>query len=332
MSTTLGSERIRTNEVVPGDPRYAFSLRKRFNKRFDGKPDRFWLVRSTDDVAEALDHAVRKNLRVVAQSGGHCLEGFVSDPEVRVVIDTSLMSQVYYDEKMDALAIEAGATLGEVCRKLLLGWGVMLPAGQSPDIGVGGHVLGGAFGFFHRQHGLAVDHLYAVEVVVVDEAGKARCVTATRELSDPNRELWWAHTGCGGGNLGIVTRYFFRSPDAGGPDPREFLPKAPEYVTTFKAEWNWRDIDETSFTSLVRNYGDWCERNGDVESPAARLFSVLIIAGCDRVGATSDDHDDGIRGRLVEAGGAGFERVLGPGVLPRRVCGYGRRSGPERRV
>jgi hypothetical protein len=36
-------------------------------------------------------------------------------------------------------------------------------------------------------------------IVVVDVTGTARSVTATRELSDPNPDLWWAHTGGGGG-------------------------------------------------------------------------------------------------------------------------------------
>ena len=31
-------------------------------------------------------------------------------------------------------------------------------------------------------------------------SGRARSVIATRERTDPNRELWWAHTGAGGGN------------------------------------------------------------------------------------------------------------------------------------
>ena len=127
-----------------------------------------------------------------------------------------------------------GTTLGEVYRKLFLGWGVTLPAGVCPNVGVGGHVLGGGFGFLCRQHGLAADHLYGVEVVVVDETGTARSVIATREPSDPNRELWWAHTGGGGGNFGIVTRYWFRSPDASGADPARLLPKAPASVLIFQ--------------------------------------------------------------------------------------------------
>ena len=73
----------------------------------------------------------------------------------------------------------------------------MIPLGEYPEIGMGGHVVGGAFGFLCRQLGLAADYLYAVEVVTVDEGGQASSVVATRETSDPNRELWWAHTGGG---------------------------------------------------------------------------------------------------------------------------------------
>src|SRR5207253_3184963 len=118
-----------------------------------GKPDYVYLVGSTQQVVEAVQEAVRDRRRVVVRSGGHCLEGFVADPAVQVVIDTSLMTNIYYDMEMGAFAVEAGATLGEMYRKLFLGWGVLIPAGISPEIGVGGHVLGGAFGFLCRQYG-----------------------------------------------------------------------------------------------------------------------------------------------------------------------------------
>jgi aclacinomycin oxidase len=177
---------------------------------------------------------------------------------VRVVIDMSLMTGVYYDAEMSAFAIEAGTTLGEAYRRLFLGWGVTIPGGESPDIGVGGHVLGGAFGFLCREYGLAADYLYAVEVVVVDETGTASRVVATRELSDPNRDLWWAHTGGGGGNFGIVTRYWFKTAGATGTDPASLLPRAPDSVLTFRVAWNWEDFDEPAFAMLLRNHGDWC--------------------------------------------------------------------------
>jgi hypothetical protein len=36
---------------------------------------------------------------------------------------------------MSAFAVEAGATVGETYRTLFLRWGLMIPAGESPDIG-----------------------------------------------------------------------------------------------------------------------------------------------------------------------------------------------------
>ncbi|HEY8150220.1 MAG TPA: FAD-dependent oxidoreductase, partial [Vicinamibacteria bacterium] len=163
--------RVGPGKVGPDDPRYAHLARRGFNKRFAGRPDYVRLVGSTADVVDAVQEAVREKARVVVRSGGHCLEGFVADPAVRVVIDTSLMTDVSYDAERNAFAVEAGATTGETYLRLFLGWGVTLPAGESPDLGMGGHVLGGAFGFLCREHGLAADHLYAVEVVVVDETG-----------------------------------------------------------------------------------------------------------------------------------------------------------------
>jgi FAD/FMN-containing dehydrogenase len=269
--------RAASDKIGPGDLRYADLVRRGANKRFAGRPNYVRLVDSTEQIVDAVQDAVRDGLRVAVRSGGHCLEGFVADPAVQVVIDTSLMTSIYYDPDMGAFAVESGATLGEMYRKLFLGWGVTLPAGISPNIGVGGHILGGAFGYLCRQHGLAADHLYGVEVVVVDENGTAKSVVATREPSDPNHDLWWAHTGGGGGNFGIVTRYWFRSPEALGTDPTRLLPTAPRSALRFKTQWNWEDIDETAFTRLVRNHGMWCEQNSAADSPAASLYSTLLL-------------------------------------------------------
>ena len=138
-------------------------------------------------------------------------------------------------------------------------------------------MAGGAFGFLCRQHGLAADYLYAVEVVTVDADGRAGAVVATRETTDPNREVWWAHTGGGAGNFGIVSRYWFRSTDATGDDPTTILPRAPSSITTFKIEWSWSDLDERSFRRLLVNHGEWCEQNSDVDSANASLWTLLEI-------------------------------------------------------
>src|SRR5213595_1876944 len=142
---------------------------------------------------------------------------------------------------------------------------------------MGGHVVGGAFGFLCRQLGLAADYLHAVEVVTVDDRGRARSVVATRDIADPNRELWWAHTGGGGGNFGIVTRYWFRKAGASGGDPATSLPIAPESITTVKAEWSWSDIDRQSFLRLLTNHETWSEQNSTADSAYASLWTLLVI-------------------------------------------------------
>jgi aclacinomycin oxidase len=271
------TQNIHSPKIGPNDPRYRAVVDKRFNKRFTARPDYVQFVASTAQVESALREAVSTRRRVVVTSGGHCLEGFVADPDVRVILDISPMRRVYFDIERRAVAIEAGATVGEAFRALSEQWGTLVPFGEYPGVGIGGHVAGGAFGFLCRQHGLAADYLYAVEAVTVDESGLPRTVVATCEPSDPNRELWWAHTGGGGGNFGIVTRYWFRAPDASGSNPNNLLPRMPESVTTFKAEWTWVKLDERSFHRLAANHGRWSELNSAADSPNASFWSLLAL-------------------------------------------------------
>jgi FAD/FMN-containing dehydrogenase len=299
---TTDHRRIESIRVGPDDPRYVAVVDKRFNKRFRASPDYVRLVSSTEQMVSAVEQTVQEGRRLAVTSGGHCLEGFVSDPAVRVIIDVSPMKRVYYDPERRAVAVEAGATVGETFRALFDMWGVVIPLGEYPEIGIGGHVVGGAFGFLCRQLGLAADYLYAVEVVTVDEAGQASSVVATRETSDPNRDLWWAHTGGGGGNFGVATRYWFRSPLATGKDPATLLPLAPESVTTFKAEWDWKGIDRPSFLRILRNHGVWCERNSDADSPNASLWALLEI---------HRQQSEKIVVRGVSTAGAAAERQVG---------------------
>ncbi|MGN9907454.1 FAD-binding protein [Phytohabitans sp. LJ34] len=263
--------------VPPGDPRYPDLVRRRYNLRFLGNPERVHVLGSTAQVVRAVQDAVRAGKRIAVRSGGHCFEDFVDSPRVRVVLDLSGMTGVYYDPHRRAFAVEAGATLGEVYRRLFLGWGVTIPGGYCPEVGAGGHVQGGGYGPLCRLLGLVVDHLYAVEVVVVSRDGTARSVVATREPDDPHRDLWWAHTGGGGGNFGVVTRYWFRSPGARGSDPERLLPRPPASVLTFSMEWSWDGLGPEAFARLVRNHGRWFERHSAPGSPYAGLYSELLL-------------------------------------------------------
>ncbi|MFG2652899.1 methyltransferase domain-containing protein [Streptomyces sp. NPDC048436] len=262
--------------VGPQDSRYG-ELARGDNYRFVGAPDQIELVGSTGQVADALGRALAAGKRVAVRSGGHCPEAFVADPEVKVVIDLSLMSRVYYDPELNAVAIEAGATVGHVYKTLYWNWDVTLPAGVCTAVGMGGHISGGGYGPLSRLHGLVADHLYAVEVVHVDQGGQVRTVIATREPDDPNRALWWAHTGAGGGNYGIVTRFWMRSPEATGTDPAGLLPKPPASLLTAMVNWSWDQCDLPAFSRIVRNFMGWHVENSGPGSPFAGLFASLWV-------------------------------------------------------
>jgi hypothetical protein len=264
-------------EVNPGDPLYRDLQLRGYNRRFVGTPDSVFVVHDTDQVVNAVDAVVASGKKLAVRSGGHCMEGFVDDPAVQCVIDLGQMDSVYYDRHRRAFAVEPGATLGRVYQALDMRWGVTLPGSLGTRVGMGGLVTGGGFGPLSRLYGLLSDHLYAVETVLVDENGKAKAVTATREEDDPHRDLWWAHTGGGGGNFGVATKFWFRSRDRQGDDPTLLLPKRPSGYTMASVAWPWADLDEQNFTTLVNNYMRWCERNSSPGSPAASVFGSLVL-------------------------------------------------------
>src|SRR6476619_8502819 len=109
--------------ILSQDPRYRAVVDKQFNKRFRASPDYVRLASSPDDVVASVRDAVAEGKRLAITSGGHCLEGFVSDPDVRVIIDVSPMKRIRYDSRMRAVAVEAGATVGETFRSLFEKWG-----------------------------------------------------------------------------------------------------------------------------------------------------------------------------------------------------------------
>ncbi len=262
--------------IRPGDPRYEDLVLRRTSERFFPRPGSFRLPTTTEQVVRAVAHATREGKRVTVRSGGHCYENFVGDG-AEVIIDMSAMRQVTFDRRRNAFMIEPGATLWEVFERLYLGWGVTIPGGQCGGVAAGGHIQGGGYGPLSRSLGSVVDYLYAVEVVVVDRSGRARAVVATREQDDENRDLWWAHTGGGGGNFGVVTRYWMRSPGATGDDPARLLPKPPAVTLGATIGWRWQDTTEESFHRLLRNYGEWHERHSAPGSPYASLFSPMLI-------------------------------------------------------
>jgi hypothetical protein len=273
------------SSVRPDDPRYPL-LTTGNNQRFVAAPEYVRMIRTTKDAEQALREAVRAGKRVSVRSGGHCFADFVCNDEVEVILDLSEMTEVGYDPGRRAFTVQPGARLMNVYEALYKGWGVTVPGGICYSVGAGGHIAGGGYGLLSRAHGLVVDHLYAVEVVVVDASGQVRTVVATREANDPNRELWWAHCGGGGGNFGLVTRYWFRSPGATGTDPSEQLVQPPSTVLVSAISFPWENLSEGGFSRLLKNFGAWHEANSAPDSPYTALSSLFNV--CHKAHGTLD--------------------------------------------
>ncbi|MFH8612950.1 FAD-binding oxidoreductase [Streptomyces sp. NPDC018029] len=263
--------------VAPGDARFP-DLVRGINQRWVAKPDYVRLVTTTAQAVRAVQDAVAAGKRLTVRSGGHCYEDFVFNKDVQVVIDMSGMTQVYYDSGRNAFAVEGGASNLQIYETLYKLYGVTLPAGSCASVGAGGHISGGGYGLLSRLHGLTVDHLYGVEVVTVDKNGTAKAVVATRDSTDTAlKDLWWAHTGGGGGNFGLITRYWLRTPGATGTDPTKLLPKPPSEVFVHATAFPWKDMTEASFTRLLQNWGTWHERNSAPDSKYNSLFGLLKL-------------------------------------------------------
>ncbi|WP_309234785.1 BBE domain-containing protein [Nocardia sp. XZ_19_385] len=148
-----------------------------------------------------------------------------------------------------------------------------VPAGICKGVGVGGHICGGGYGPLSRRHGLVADHLYGVEVVTVDAAGRAALVLATKD--GPHEDLWWAHTGGGGGNFGVVTRFLLRSADSDGSDPHLALPRPPANVLSTRVLFPI--TTEDSFVRLLGNYLAFFHQHSEPDDAYAGLYAPLSV-------------------------------------------------------
>ena len=256
------------------NPGFAGLAQRGYNPRFVAHPDAIFVPTNAEETVLAVQQALDRGLRIAVRSGGHCVEDFVDNPDTRAIIDLSRLTAIDYDPTYQAFSVGSGADLGTVHEQLHRRWGVTIPGGSCLGVGMGGHAAGGGFGPQSRLFGSVVDHIYGVEIVVVDAGGQASVVLATRD--GPNADLWWAHTGGGGGNFGVVTRYLLRSHDTDGSDPTRLLPIPPTNLLT--AQIVLPTATEESFVRFVGNFLRFFERNSEPGSRFSSLYAQFFAS------------------------------------------------------
>lgn len=188
----------------PGDAEYE-AARRGHNLSIDARPVAIVRAAGAGDVALAVGHARTTGVELAVRGGGHSPGGQSTGDGV-LVVDLGAMTELEIDRETRSVRAQPGLTAGAVTAALAE-HGLAIPFGDTPTVGIAGLTLGGGIGYLARQHGLAIDHLEAVEIVLAD----GRLITAS---ATEHPDLFWAVRG-GGGNFGIVTRFVYRAVPVG---------------------------------------------------------------------------------------------------------------------
>lgn len=279
--------------VDASDPRFN-TLKKGFNLRWpdnNRQADAVYLCATAQGVLDAANDALAKGHRITVRSGGHCYEGFVNNKlaedgdKTLAVIDLSEVKGLSYDaagnisspydeSQKYAFSAFTGNQNWDGYNALYKSANCTVPGGSCYSVGSGGHVLGGGYGLLSRLHGLTVDWLSGVDILVPNPQGTslvAKHVSLASEGAD--RELFIACRGGGGGNFGIVLTYYYKA-----------LPPAPKEVYLLTLTYPWAGFaSQDQFSHFMKAYWQWFAdhdaewNSSDPAKANGGLFTLLKV-------------------------------------------------------
>jgi FAD/FMN-containing dehydrogenase len=148
----------------------------------DHRPDLIARPTGTADVLGAMNIARDYDLTISVKGGGHHVSG-TAVPGEGLLLDLGEMNAVDVDPQETIARVQAGATWGDVDHETQA-FGLAVPGGQDPNIGVAGLTLGGGVGWLSRKYGLTCDNVRAVELVTAEG-------DVIRASEDSHADLFW---------------------------------------------------------------------------------------------------------------------------------------------
>ncbi|UOE43497.1 LLM class flavin-dependent oxidoreductase [Agromyces larvae] len=237
---------LAASAIEPGDAAYA---RVRSTYMRGGAPGLVLQPTTAAEVADAVgfarEHAAA-GIPLGVRSAGHGISGR-STNDGGIIIDVSRMREMtVLDEASRLVRIEPGARWKDVAAFLEPhGWA--LSSGDYGGVGVGGLATAGGIGWLVREHGLTIDHLRAVELVLADGS-----IVRTSATEHP--DLFWAVRG-GGAAIGVATAFEFEVDEVGEVGFAQLV------------------FDASDTAAFLQAWGDWI-----VDSPRD-VTSFLLIGG-----------------------------------------------------
>ena len=201
---SLKSAKFDGSLISSGYPEYE-SGRRVWNGLIDRKPLAIVQAKTQDDILKVIEFASRHALLLAVRGGGHSLPG-LSTCDGGLILDLSQLDQINIDPVAQLISVESGALLGSV-DAAGAPHGLVVPAGVVSHTGVAGLTLGGGMGWLSRRFGLTIDSLLAVDIITAN----GDLISASQQ-NEP--ELFWGVRG-GGGNFGIVTKFYFQMHELG---------------------------------------------------------------------------------------------------------------------
>ncbi len=215
--------------VVSGDAGYD-ERRAHFNRRFDRRPAVIARCVGVQDVRAALQVAREQGWDVTVRSGGRGPGGH-STIEGGLLLDLTMMNDVFVDPDRRTARVGPGATQGDVMRETVP-YGLAPVTGALSHIGFVGVAIYSGTGHLSPRHGYSCDWVLSAQIVLAD--GEVVTASAT---SHP--DLFWAIRGAGD-NFGVVVSV------------ETVLHAVPETTTLVQMSW-----PATDPAHLLRAYRDF---------------------------------------------------------------------------
>ncbi len=193
LRAALTAHRLDGAALLPGDSGFD-EHRACWNLTHEHRPAAIVSATSTADVQAAIRCAAERGLRIAVQSTGHGPTRAADDEAL--LLNLAGLGRVSVDAGEQVAVVGGGVTWSPVLAAAQQ-HGLAPLLGSAPHVGAVGYTLGGGFGWLARRHGLALDRVRRLAVVLAD----GRLVQAS---PTDHPDLFWAMLGAGAGSLGVV--------------------------------------------------------------------------------------------------------------------------------
>ncbi|KAI0517504.1 FAD binding domain-containing protein [Xylaria bambusicola] len=171
-----------------------------FNSLLAYKPDVVAVPTTTEQIQNAVLCGAKSGYKVTPKCGGHSYASYgLGGEDGHLVIQLDRMFAVKLDTKTNIATAEAGTRLGHLAVELWAQGKRAISHGTCPGVGIGGHALHGGFGLSSHTHGLALDWIIGLNVVLANG-------TLVHTSATENSDLFWGMLGAGS-NFGVVTSF-----------------------------------------------------------------------------------------------------------------------------